>query len=118
VFHLDVAYIAMAICSCCKRICFMLQAYVSSISGVLDVCFMLQAYVSSISGVLDVCFMLQAYVSSRCCKSRSECCICLQCLSSVSMCFASVSDVYCKCFSCFRCMLQVFHLDVAKIDLL
>jgi hypothetical protein len=31
--------------------------------------------------------------------------------------FASVSDVCCKCCNCFRRMLQVFHLDVAKIDL-
>jgi hypothetical protein len=36
----------------------------------------------------------------------SGCCICLQWLSSVL-------DV---CYKCFRCMLQVFHLDVAKVD--
>jgi hypothetical protein len=30
---------------------------------------------------------------------------------------ASVSDVCCKRFSCFRRMLQVFHLSVAKVDL-
>jgi hypothetical protein len=27
------------------------------------------------------------------------------------------SSIYPKCFVCFRCMLQVFHLDVAKVDL-
>ena len=27
-----------------------------------------------------------------------------------------VLDVYCKCFSCFGRMLQVLHLDVAKVD--
>jgi hypothetical protein len=31
------------------------------------------------------------------------------------MCFSSVSDVCCKCFSCFGRMLQVFHLDVARV---
>jgi hypothetical protein len=28
-----------------------------------------------------------------------------------------VSSVCFKCFTCFRLMLQVFHLDVAKVDL-
>jgi hypothetical protein len=35
-------------------------------------------------------------------------------------CISSVSDnqtYVCKCFSCFRRMLQVFHLDVAKVVL-
>jgi hypothetical protein len=32
-------------------------------------------------------------------------------------CFSGVSDVRCKCFSCFRRMVQVFHLDVANLDL-
>jgi hypothetical protein len=30
--------------------------------------------------------------------------------------FASVSDVCCKCFSCFGRMLQVFHLYIVKVD--
>jgi hypothetical protein len=30
--------------------------------------------------------------------------------------FASVSDVCCKCFICFGRMLQVFYLNVAKVD--
>jgi hypothetical protein len=30
-------------------------------------------------------------------------------------CFSGVSDVR---FNCFGCMLQVFHLDVAKVDLM
>jgi hypothetical protein len=37
-------------------------------------------------------------------------------LSSFFWCFASVSDVCWKSFSCFRRMLQVFHLNVAKVD--
>jgi hypothetical protein len=118
VFHLDVAYVVMAI------------------YAVASVCFMLQAYVSS---VLDIFFN----VSSRCCKSRSGCCIyvyvasiCFKCymcfirmfqlfhldvahvcngLQVFSRCFASVPDVCCKCFSCFGRILQVLHLE--KIDL-
>jgi hypothetical protein len=30
--------------------------------------------------------------------------------------FASISDVCCKCFICVRRMLQVFYLNVAKVD--
>jgi hypothetical protein len=37
--------------------------------------------------------------------------------SSVFRYFASVSDVCCKCFSYFRRMLQVFHLNVVKVYL-
>jgi hypothetical protein len=46
-------------------------------------------------------------------------CICLQWLHmcfQVFFCFASISDVCCKCFICFGCMLQVFHLNVTKVD--
>ena len=38
----------------------------------------------------------------------------LQWLSTVFGCFAIVLDVCCKYFNC---MLQVFYLDVAKVDL-
>jgi hypothetical protein len=31
--------------------------------------------------------------------------------------FASVSDICCKCFRSFGRMLQVLHLDVAKVDI-
>jgi hypothetical protein len=31
-------------------------------------------------------------------------------------CFANVLDVCCKCFSCFGYMLQVFYLNVTKVD--
>ena len=59
---------------------------------------MLQAYVSSVLGVSNVClfYLDVAYV----------------CYGSIHMfqaCF--------KCFKCFRLMLQVFHLNVAKVDL-
>jgi hypothetical protein len=36
----------------------------------------------------------------------------------VSYMFSSVSDVCCKCFSYFGRMLQVFYLDVVKVDLM
>ena len=67
----DVAHVAMAI-----HVCFncMFQLFL-----------LFLAYVAS--------------VSSGCCKSRSECCICMH--------VASV---------CFRGVLQVFHIDVAKVD--
>jgi hypothetical protein len=29
-------------------------------------------------------------------------------------CFASVSDIRCKCFIYFGCMLQMFHLDILQ----
>jgi hypothetical protein len=32
--------------------------------------------------------------------------------------FASVSDICCMCFICFEHILQVFHLNITKIDLL
>jgi hypothetical protein len=31
-------------------------------------------------------------------------------------CFASVSDICFKCFNYFKRMLQVFYLDIAKVD--
>jgi hypothetical protein len=43
--------------------------------------------------------------------------MCLQWLSRLFRCFASVSDICYKCFSCFGHMLQVFYVDVTKVDL-
>jgi hypothetical protein len=85
--------------------------------------------------------MYVASVSFGCCKTRLGCCIYMQvfqvflyicckcfilmftyicngytCIFKFFLCFASVSDVCCKCFSCFGRMLQVFYLDVAKVD--
>jgi hypothetical protein len=39
-------------------------------------------------------------------------------VSSVLGVFVSISDVCCKCFNGFRDMLQVFHLNVPKGDLM
>jgi hypothetical protein len=80
------------------------------------------------------------------CKNRSGCCtcccndytrmfqvfscVCCKCFHldvamfamvrqvflSFFWCFASVSDVCCKYFRCFRCMSQVFHLNIANVD--
>jgi hypothetical protein len=47
-----------------------------------------------------------ASVSHRCCKSRSGCCTCCNGYTCMF-----------QCFICFIRMLQVFHLDVAKVDL-
>jgi hypothetical protein len=72
----------------------------------LDVAYtcMLQMYVSSVLGVficmLQVFYLDVAYV-----------------LQWLQTCFLGVSDVCCKCLNCFGRMLQVGHLDVAKVDL-
>jgi hypothetical protein len=53
------------------------------------------------------------YVSHVCCKLFH---LDVTYVKSFSKCFASVSDTCCKCFSCFVRMLQVFHLNVSKVD--
>jgi hypothetical protein len=61
---------------------------------------MLQAYVSSISGVSDVCFKCFMWI--------------------LHMSLWLYTYVLSVCFECFRCsklMLQMFHLNVAKVDL-
>jgi hypothetical protein len=66
---------------------------------------------SSVSDTCIKCFIcFLSYVASiatGCFKSRSGCCTCCN----------NVSIVCLKCFIYFRCMLQRFHLDVAKVDL-
>jgi hypothetical protein len=42
--------------------------------------------------------------------------VCSVCFAIATHMFSSVSDVCCRCFSCFGHMLQVFHLDVSKVD--
>jgi hypothetical protein len=90
-FH--VAYVAMAIYACCKR---MFQVFHLDITNICFKCFM--------------CFITYvASVSSWCYTSRSRCCIYLQWLWRVFRCF-------CKYF---RRMLQVFQLFrtyIAKVD--
>jgi hypothetical protein len=66
--------------------------------------------ISSVSGVfictLEV-FHLDVYIYLQWLHT------CFQVFSGV---FARVIDVCCKCFSCFGRMLQVFHLNIAKVD--
>jgi hypothetical protein len=40
----------------------------------------------------------------------------LHIFAMIFKCFVSVSDACCKCFSCFVRMLQVFYLDVSKVE--
>ena len=56
--------------------------------------------------MFQIFLQFQTYVASvlsRCCKSRSGCCI-----------YMHVASICFKCFRCFIRMLQVFHLDVGK----
>jgi hypothetical protein len=93
---------------------------------------MFQVYVPNISFVSDVCCTCFHLAIAKLDRDVPYICKCFRCFSYVCWCFilmfamtthafssflwcfASVSDVYCKCFSYFGCMLQVFHLDVAK----
>jgi hypothetical protein len=77
---------------------------------------MLQKYIWMLHNmhVASVCFqvfqMFHTYVASV----SSEYCIYLQWLFKY---FASVSDAYFRCFTCFGRMLQMFYQDVAKVDM-
>jgi hypothetical protein len=83
---------------------------------------LLQASVPNISSVfLDVyckCVYLDVvYISHYAASVLSECCIYFTMAFHVfSDIFASVSDVYFKCFIFFIRMLQVLRLDVSKVD--
>jgi hypothetical protein len=46
--------------------------------------------------------------------------VCFKCVICILHAFAMAFKcfrVFCKCFNCFERMLQVFHLDVVKVDL-
>jgi hypothetical protein len=64
---------------------------------------MFQAYIS----------LFQIYVASvsyECCKVDLDVAyVTMTIYACVKLCF--------KCFICFRCMLQIFYLDVLKVDL-
>jgi hypothetical protein len=47
----------------------------------------------------------------------SGCCICFYIYEVVFGVFSSVSYACFECFDCFVRMLQVFHLDVSKVDM-
>jgi hypothetical protein len=76
----------------------------------LDVAFAIASHVYC-KYMFQIFHLFQKYVASvlsGCCKSRSGCCI---------YCNSYVTSVCSKCFICFRHMLQVCHLGVAKVDL-
>jgi hypothetical protein len=85
-------------CNDCTRI---LQVYVPNVSHIFSDACCKCVY-------LDVVYFY-TYVASV----LSGCCICLQLFLSV---FAFVSDTCFECFSCFVRMLQLFYLDVSKVD--
>ena len=111
--------------ACCKRMFHVFRCFIRTMQ------------------VFQLFWMYVASISSRCCKSRPGCCIymhvarvcftrfrcfhtyiasvssgCCICFAMATRVFSSVSDVRYKYFSCFGRMLQVFHLDVAKVDLM
>jgi hypothetical protein len=121
--------------ACCKhmfQLFFMFQKYAASVlygccksrSGCCICCSgstrMLSASFPIVSSVfwrmLQVFYLDVAYVSHVCCKVLSGCCICCNDFQEFLGVFASVSNICRKCFSCFERMLQVLHLDVAKVD--
>jgi hypothetical protein len=100
VFHVDVAYITVAIHICCKYI----VPRVSDVSDVCCTCFnwvlhMFHTYVWKC--FIRMLYMFHTYVASI----LSGCCI------------YSATTTYVFPW-CFIRMLQVFHLDVAKVDLM
>jgi hypothetical protein len=84
----DVAYVAMVVHVCCKRLSPMFHLF---FKRMLQVC------------LFGCCIQFYPYVTSV----LSGCCISV---------FASVSDACFKCFICLFCMLQVLHLNVSKVD--
>ena len=111
-FQVFQMYISIVLCECCKsrsgccnsctRCCKRLSQYF--------ICF-LYTYVASVSDACLkclICFLLYvASVASRCFKSRSGCCTCCN----------GISTICHRYFICFRRMLQRFHLDFVKVDL-
>jgi hypothetical protein len=88
-------------CIYCNSYTRMLQTSVPNVSSVFRC--MLQVF------FLDVAYVPHKYVASV----LSRCRICLQWLSSVFQVF----QICCKSFSCFGRILQVFRLNVAKVDM-
>jgi hypothetical protein len=101
---------------CCNGYTHMLQASVPNVSAISDVC---------CTCFIWVLHMFHTYVASV----SSECCICFTHMLQVfhlyatyvlqwlHTCFPRVLGIYFKCFNYFECMLQMFPLDVAKVDL-
>jgi hypothetical protein len=142
--HTYVASVSSGCCIYCHGYTRMLQVIVPNILVVSDVrckCFiwllhMFHTYVASVLSRYCICFthMLQVcYLDGACvwhifCKCFIWICICLTHMLQVFhlnvsyfcsgyTCFPDILDVCCKCFDNFGRMLQVFYLDITKVDL-
>jgi hypothetical protein len=92
-------------CICCNSCTRMLQVSVLNVSSAF------QMYIASVFiWILHLFHTCVTCVLSRCCIYFA---MAFQAFSCV---FTSVSDVCCKCFNCFECILQMFYLDVSKVD--
>jgi hypothetical protein len=116
----DVAYVTMAIHVCCKCLFQLFQLFQTDVARVLSgcyICFTLMFFDNNVSHLCCDCFIPMLHMFSHiCCKCfRLDVTYVLQWLHT---CFPRVLDVYCKCFNCFECMLQMLPIDVAKVDLL
>jgi len=92
----DVAYVAMVVHVCCKRLFLIFHLFF------VRVCC---KWLRRMSQVFMCILLYVTSVASGCFKSGLGCCTCC-------------NDVSTVCFICFRRMLQIFYLDVAKIDML
>ena len=127
VFYLNVTYVSRICYKCFIWRLHMLAMTFKYFLGVLQV---FQMYVASVLSVPDVCckcfiWMMQkqmsvahvamhvrSYIQINTIQDEYAC----NGFQVFSRCFAIVSNVYFKCFICFGRMLQVFHLDDAKVD--
>jgi hypothetical protein len=109
VFHLDVAKVYLGCFICCNDNVCMFQAYVQSVSVVLDIsfkCFHLDvAYVAMVAHAYFKClFSCVSNVLNLCCKSGSRCCI--RCYGYTCMFQEYVSTVLVVCCKCFIFMFE------------
>jgi hypothetical protein len=123
VFQMFQRYIASVLYRCCKSKlgCYTCCNGISSICPKYFICFrrMLQVFHLDDAKVeLDVAYacMFQVFLvfHTYVAGVLSGCCICFAMAINV---FSWFSDVCCNYFNCFGSMLQVFHLNIAKVDL-
>jgi hypothetical protein len=110
----DIAHAAMTIHVCFKCMFQLFHLFQTHVANVSSGCGKSRSECSIYIHVASICFkcfrLLQTYVSSV----SSECCIYF--CNGYTCVFPGVSNICCKCFSYFRRMLLVFHLNVAKIN--
>jgi hypothetical protein len=92
-----------------------LYIYIASVCSKCFSCFirMLNVFYGSVAYVLHLYCKFHSnvvYVSHIICNVTYV-------LQWLHMCFPRVSDVCCRCFNCFRRILHMFPLDIAKVDL-